>query len=141
MRRNLTLAVGLLLFAVAWFLPVHQHGKTLPQTLPGWEAFRVALFPDWEGNLAKRCAAALCVASALTNVLPVLLLLAWLRRNEPLIRLTGWACFVCLGLNAQWFLNDQSGLRIGYYFWWLSFGVLGVACSLCAKKPAPSSPF
>ncbi len=92
MRRNHTLAVGLLLFAIAWFLPVHEYGKTLPQILPGWEACLVALFPHWDGDPARRYAAVLSAASALTNLLPVILLLVWLRRREFLIRLTGWAC-------------------------------------------------
>ncbi len=140
MSRKPTLGVGLLLFAVAWFLPVHEYGKALPQALPGWDAFLVALSPDWhKEDLAHSYAAALSVASALTNLLPVVLLLVWLRRSETLIQLTGWACIVSLGLNAQWFLNDWSGLRTGYYLWWLSFGVLGLACLLPANKlSAPS---
>lgn len=139
MRRNHTLAVGLLLFAIAWFLPVHEHGKTLPQALPGWEAFLVALSPDWDTRNPARCyAAMLSVASALTNLLPVVLLWVWLCRSEILIRITGWAGIVSLGLNGQWFLNDWSGLRTGYYCWWLSFGTLGPACLLPTKKPAPT---
>jgi hypothetical protein len=138
MRRKLTLAVGLLLFSIAWFLPVHEYGKTLPQTLPGWEAFVVALSPSWDTeDLAQCYAAALSVASALTNLLVVTLVLAWRRRSELLIQLIGWACIISLGLNAQWFLNHRSGLRIGYYLWWLSFGVLGLACLLPSNKTAP----
>lgn len=140
MRRNLSLAVGLLLFTIAWFLPVHKYGKTLPQTLPGWEAFQVALSVDWGGDAGQRYAAALSVASALTNFLVVILVLAWCGRSEHLIQLIGWACMISLGLNAQWFLNDQSALRIGYYFWWLSFGVLGLACLLPPKKRGPTEP-
>jgi hypothetical protein len=139
MRRNLTLAAGLLLFAIAWFLPVHEHGKTLPQTLPGWQAFLVALSPDWHTqDLAHSYAAALSVASALTNLLVVILVFAWRTRRERLIQFLGWACVISLGLNAQWFLDIGSGLRLGYYCWWLSFGVLGLACLLPVRKPAPT---
>ncbi len=126
--------IGLLWFAIAWFLPVHEYGKTLPQTLPGWEALLVALSPNWDGDPARRYAAALSVASALTNLIPVLLSFACCWRSERLIRLAGWACLISFGLNAQWILNDGSGLRMGYYLWWLSFGVLGLACLLPANK-------
>jgi hypothetical protein len=128
------LAGGLLLFAIAWVLPVHEYGKTLPQTLPGWEAFLVALSPNWGTEPAQWYAAMLSVASALTNLLVVILVFAWCRHIAPLIQLVGWACLISLGLNAQWFLNDWSGLRTGYYLWWLSFGVLGLACLLPAPK-------
>lgn len=138
MRRKLTLALGLLLSAIAWFLPVHEYGKTLPETLPGWEAFVVALSPSWDtGDPAKCYAAALSVASALTNLLVLTLVFAWLRRGECLIQLIGWACIISLGLNAQWFLNHRSELRMGYYLWWLSFGVLGVACLLPPRSWMP----
>jgi hypothetical protein len=122
MTRNHTFAVGMLLFAIAWFLPVHEYGKALPEKLPGWEALRVALSPEWhKEDLAHSYAAALSVASALTNLLVVILV---------------FACVISLGLNAQWFLNNGSELRLGYYLWWLSFGVLGLACLRPARKPA-----
>ncbi len=142
MSRKPTLAIGLLLFAIAWFLPVHEYGKTLPQALPGWEALLVALFPAWDtGDFAQWYAAAQSVASALTNLLLVLLVFAWCRRSDLFIRLVGWACIISLGLNAQWFLsNHRPELRMGYYFWWLSFGVIGLACLLPAKERAPAEP-
>jgi hypothetical protein len=83
-------------------------------------------------------AAVMSVASALTNLLVAILVFTWRRRNEYLIQLVGWACIISLGLNVQWFLNHRSGLRIGYYLWWLSFGVLGLACLLPPSKTAPA---
>jgi hypothetical protein len=137
MTRNHTFAVGMLLFAIAWFLPVHEYGKALPEKLPGWEALRVALSPEWhKEDLAHSYAAALSVASALTNLLVVILVFAWRTRSERLVQFLGWACVISLGLNAQWFLNNGSELRLGYYLWWLSFGVLGLACLRPARKPA-----
>ncbi len=136
MRRNHTLAVGLLLFAIAWFLPVHEYGKVLPEKLPGWEALLVALSPDWhKEDPTHLYAAALSVLSALTNLLVVILVFAWRTRRERLIQLIGWACIISLGLNARWFLSDnRSELRFGYYLWWLSFGVVGLACLLPLKE-------
>jgi hypothetical protein len=140
MRRKFTLGFGLLLFAIAWVIPVHKYGKPLPETLPGWEAFAVALSPSWDTeDLAQCYAAALSVASALTNLLVVTLVFAWLRGGEYLIRLIGWACIISLGLNAQLFLNHRSELRMGYYLWWLSFGVLGLACLLPPRSWMPRS--
>ena len=84
MRRKVALAAGLVLFTTAWFVPVHQYGKTLPDALPGWEACRVALSPSWDtANLTQWYAATLSVASALTNLLVVLLVFAWHRRPAP----------------------------------------------------------
>jgi hypothetical protein len=138
-RRKLTLAVGFLLFAVAWLLPVHEYGKALPETLPGWEAFLIALSPGWDAAYPAHCyAAVMSVASALTNLLVVILVFTWRRGNEYLLQLVGRACIISLGLNAQWFLNHRSGLRIGYYLWWLSFGVLGLACLFPSNKKAPA---
>src|SRR6516225_2104415 len=130
MKRKLIITIGLLWFGIAWFLPVHKNGKTLSEGLPGWEAFLVALSPVWEkGNPGHLYDAVLSVASALTNLVIVAVPFAWRRRNEHFVQLVGWACIVSLGLNAQWFLSGAwSGLRSGYFLWWISFGIIGVAC-------------
>ncbi len=130
------MTTGLMLFALAWFLPVNKYGKTLPEALPGWEAFGVALSPLWEkGNPAHLYDAVLSVASAGTNLWMAVLPLAWRRRNEHLLQFVGWACLISVGLNAQWFLSGSgSELRIGYFLWWLSFGVVGIACLLPLLK-------
>ena len=139
MRRNLTLTIGLLWFAIAWFLPVHKYGKTLPAVLPGWEAFLVALSPLWEkGDPDDLYEAVLSVASAGTNLFMLTVPFAWYRRSEHFIRLIGWACIVSIGLNAQWFLSGpRSDLRVGYFLWWLSFGIVGVACLLPPRSGMP----
>ncbi len=132
MRRNLTLTIGLLWFAIAWFLPVHKHGSTLPEVLPGWQAFLVSLSPLWEkGDPNHLYNDVLSVASAGTNLFMLILPFAWYRRREHFIQLIGWACIISVGLNAHWFLSDlRSDLRVGYFLWWLSFGVVGIACLL-----------
>ncbi len=138
MRRNIAFAAGLMLFVEAWFLPVHQYGKTLPDALPGWEACLTALSPAWETvNPAQWYGAALSVASALTNLLVVILVFAWRSRGKNVIPVMGCACMIAFGLNAQWFLDHRAGLRIGYYLWWLSFGVLGLACLLPSRSSRP----
>jgi len=131
MRRKLVMRIGSLWFGIAWFLPVHKNGKTLSETLPGREAFLVALSPVWEkGNPSHLYDAVLSVASAMTNLFIVALAFAWRRGNEHFVQLVGWACMISLGLNAGWFFNDRSALRVGYFLWWLSFGIIGVGCLL-----------
>ncbi len=138
MKREVALAAGLVMFATAWFLPVHQYGKTLPEALPGWEACLTALSPSWDtGNPAQWYAATLSVASALTNLLVVILCFAWRSRGRNVLPVMGCACMIAFGLNAQWFLDHRAELRIGYYLWWLSFGVLGLACLLRPRSPRP----
>jgi len=136
MRCKLITTIGLLWFGIAWFLPAYKYGKTLPEGLLGWEAFQLALSPLWQkGNPEHLYDAVLSVASALTNFVIVAVLFAWRRRNEHFVQLVGWACIVSLGLNAQWFLSDAKlGLRSGYFLWWISFGIIGVACLLPSLK-------
>ncbi len=126
------MALGLLMFAVAWFVPIHRYGKTLPEALPGWEAFLIALSPLWQkADPWHWYDSALSVGSALTNLVMVALPFGWARRREHFVQLIGFACIVSLGLNAQWVLSGSgSELRVGYFLWWLSFGVVGVACLL-----------
>ncbi len=132
LRRNSAMMLGLLMFVVAWFVPIHRHGKTLPGALPGWDAFLVAVSPLWQkANPWHWYDSALSVGSALTNLLMVALPFAWARRREHFLQLVGLACIASLGLNAQWLLSGSgSDLRVGYFLWWLSFGVVGIACLL-----------
>ena len=142
LRRNGLLAVGLLLFSAAWFLPVHRHGCTLPEGFPGGQAFMTALSLLWErGESFTLYNAVLSAVSAATNVIVVIVLFAWFSRSNCLIRLSGWGCLFSLPLNAQWFLSDshRPDLRIGYFVWWLSFGVLGLAI-WCRLRNARGSP-
>ena len=41
-NKRLVILVALA-YMLAWFLPVIEDGVTLPNGMPGWEAFRVAL--------------------------------------------------------------------------------------------------
>lgn len=131
MRPNVLLAAGLVLYGLAWFLPVARHGVTFPEGLPGWEAFVLALSPLWSSDESTRWyGVALAVTSAATNGLVLVPLFAWrARRNVRVMRVLGWAFLASILVNAQWLLwDDPSDLRIGYFVWWLSFAVIGVAC-------------
>ena len=131
MRGKRLITFGLLLYAAAWCLPVHRDGGTLPEEIPGLQAFLVALSVLWDTSADGPYGATLSVAGAATNLLVAALLFVWPRRSTWLVRLIGWACLFSLLLNAQWYLSDFGpGLRIGYFLWWISFGVIGTAC-LC----------
>jgi hypothetical protein len=140
-QQRVRFALGLVLYGLAWFLPVHRDGVTLPAGLPGWQAFVLALSPLWESNeSASWFGAALFVASAATNGLVLVLLIAWQRRNVRALRVLGWTCLASILVNAQWIPWDGiANLRIGYFMWWLSFAVLGVVCLRYQEGP-PTAP-
>ena len=129
MKRDAVIAAVLLLYALAWFVPVIKGGVSLPDGLPGWQAFRVALSP-WipyqdfkvEGG-AMRLLAPL---SALTNFVMLGALLTILAPSGSIRRALGWAAGVSFLVDASWivFGNDRGDLRAGYYLWWVSFALL-----------------
>ncbi len=137
MHRRVTISIGLLMFTLAWFLPVHENGTVFPQGLPGWQAVTVALSPQWQKGYLD---GALWVASALTNLLALAALLACPWRNERLLQLIGCACLFALCLNGLWYRDLKPDLRIGYYLWWLSFGIVSLGCLLPVPKPPIRKP-
>jgi hypothetical protein len=59
-----------LVYVAAWFLPVVTEGKTLPDGLPGWQAFRVAASAVWpipDVTIDKWYQAVLFITSAVTT--------------------------------------------------------------------------
>lgn len=140
--------LGLLLFAISWFVPVHEMlsgarelGRSL-ETLgaphsegplrsgpQGWLAARFAwdlLTNDGPSHEAKVTALGL---TSLTNVVMVIAALAVLVRARSGARAIGVALLGCAVLDAGWlYLTDgdfRSGLQAGYWLWLASFGVVG----------------
>ncbi|MCI0347903.1 MAG: hypothetical protein L0Z53_00625 [Acidobacteriales bacterium] len=119
--------------ATAWFLPVVKRGVSLPEGLPGWEAFRVASCAVWpcEGmNFDSWYGAVLSTISAVTTLLFVLGS-PWvlLYGSRSLQRASAWLAATAFIINAHWYLifgSDRSDLRIGYFLWWLSFMLLAL---------------
>src|SRR5262249_15050412 len=118
-------------FLFAWTLPVVKGGVTLPNGIPGWQAFRVAASPVWpyEGTRVDSWyAAILSAASAATNLIMVELAYAALRGRTNWLRFGAVAAVVSFLINAQWILpSDRNDLRVGYYLWWASFLILSIA--------------
>ena len=71
-RPHLVILGAWLVHAAAWFLPVTKDGVTLPDGLPGWQAFRVAFTAVWPYetfNFDTWYTAVLATASAVTTLL------------------------------------------------------------------------
>jgi hypothetical protein len=122
-----------LLHAAAWFLPVDRGATRFPRGLPGWEAFRVASSAVWPyhgGSFDTWYSAVLSTASAVTTLL-FIFGSPWvvLRGSRSLQGASAWAAAIAFIVNAHWYVlygSDRSDLRIGYFFWWLSFLLLAI---------------
>jgi hypothetical protein len=134
-------------FALAWFVPVHKDGITLPQGLPGWEAFRLTAAAVWpyEGVDYKTWwDATLATLSAATNA--VMLSSLWLAHGgQGRRRATAIAALLAFVINAQWLFwrTEWVDLRAGYYLWWLSFLLASLisvrrAVSATSSEDAPA---
>lgn len=145
MRRAPLFWIAWSAFAVAWIVPVHKDGITLPEGVPGWQAFRIAAAPVWPYEGVEHeswWGATLSTLSAATNF--VMLGSLWTRqRGQLLRRATAIAAFAAFIVNAQWvFLNtDWVDLRPGYYLWWTSFLVMSLIAApgvVASLKGQPS---
>lgn len=132
-RTHLLIAGAGLLHAAAWFLPVAKEGVTLPQGLPGWQAFRVAACAVWpyEGwRIDGWYNVVLSTVSAATTLF-FIFGSVWvvLRGSSALRRASAWVAASAFILNAHWcvrFGSNRMDLRIGYFLWWLSFMLLAL---------------
>jgi hypothetical protein len=132
-RAHLLIAGAWLIQAAAWFLPVVQEGITLPQGLPGWQAFRVAACAVWpygDFHTDGWLNAVLSTVSALTTLLFVLGS-AWVvvGGSRTLHRVSAWIAASAFIVNAHWFVSfgsDRMDLRVGYFLWWSSFVLLAL---------------
>ena len=135
-RLHLLIPCAWLVHAAAWLLPVVDGGVTLPKGLPGWEAFRWASSAVWPfgpfegGKFDTWYDAALATVSAATTLL-FIFGSPWvvLRGSRSLWRASAWAAATAFVVNAHWYVlygSDRSGLKIGYFLWWLSFALLAI---------------
>lgn len=134
-RESGLLRTAWLVYAAAWFLPVHTEGKTLAAgTVPGWEALRFALGAGWPWPV-------LTVPSALTN----LVMLSTLRpasgdpRAAQRLGVVLWACALFNALLWVVVLNFAAGLRIGYWAWVGSFALAALALRQPGRSRGPGT--
>jgi hypothetical protein len=112
-----------------WFGPVVQDNR-------GWQAFRVALSPLWpyeQFRIQPGLLLVLSVASALTNVVFVVLAvwLAWTQERHAKVVL--WIAAVATLLNLHWPISmgeESAQLASGYFVWVCSFALLTFAAFL-----------
>jgi hypothetical protein len=126
------------IYLIAWGVPVVEGGATLPEGLPGWQAFWFALSPLWEDSDQPWYGAVLQVSSGLTNLAMIaspLILLPRVRRWAAAAAWTGMASGV---LNAVW-LSFGTDLRAGYFLWWTSFLLMGIGAFQVVRTARPKS--
>jgi hypothetical protein len=138
-RAQQLLALGALgCWLAAWVLPVMEG-------YPGWAAFRAALTGPFRENFPVRGEdAALQMLSAATNLVFVLLLLAWWRRRitRPVVFLK--IALLCLLVNLYWLVEmlragEHHGLLVGYYAWLASFALLVALGAISAASARRTS--
>jgi hypothetical protein len=106
----------------------------------GWHAFRVALSPLWpfeQFRIEPGLLLVLSVASALTNllfvVLAALLVLDAERRGKAVL----WAAAGATLLNLHWPISmgeQRAELKLGYFVWVCSFALLALAAFLAVPR-------
>lgn len=137
---------ALLCWVSAWFLPV-MDGYS------GWSAFRAALLgPFRESFPVRGTDAAPQVLSALTNLVFVLLFLAWRRGQVTRPPLFLKIALACLLVNCYWLVEMlRAGVRDallpGYYLWLAAFalltalgGVIVVSTRRTSRTPTAGTP-
>ena len=123
-----------LIHALSWFIPVVKLGgahSDIFSPIRGWVAFRVALSPVLPYGGMHTDAwyySALSVISAATTFLFIVgsPLVAWsgLQRFR---RVSAWIATLAFTVNSHWYFlfgSDRKALSVGYFLWWLSFGLL-----------------
>lgn len=131
-------------FASSWFLPVVKN-QSWSKGVPGWGAFLLtlgALWPSRDSHFDHWYTALLSCLSVSSNLIFPATLWAVIRGVRSTNRLV-WISALAFMVNAHWLITfgaDRADLGIGYYLWWVSFLVMGVALyglRAQAISPAP----
>ncbi len=141
---HLLIAAAFLVHALAWLLPVVKDGVTLPDGLPGWQAFEMAAYEVNKGKIDPWYFVVLSTISAVTTILFVLGA-GWVVaiRSRILRRVSAWIAACAFIINAHWvlwlvFAPDRFNLRVGYFLWWASFLLLAMGLSLLSDAMGSS---
>jgi len=155
MSERTIVILALCMFAISWFVPVHDSLRGTPGgwydpspriggdgwfaegTPPGWRAVVTAwdlLVHEW-----KTWRSPVCGVTCFTNLAMLLALVSVLRGSPS--RVLGWVLVFCAVLNASWvylLLDDMSfvrDLRVGYYLWTASFAIAAFGTLLWSRRP------
>lgn len=131
-------ALAVFLYAVSWCVPVIEtRGDLLSGRSWGWQAFLFAVSPLAGNDMdAHPLQLVWMVSSALTNLLPPVMIWLRFRRAQRLPSALAWALVGAALVNAGWmFLPTMlQDLRVGYYLWLSAFVVGAVAALLLAHR-------
>jgi len=156
-RKPPLLAIGIVLYLVAWLVPVFQGqqlfgsmgelGKSLgahpestiaplsgPEWLPGWAAchFSWSLLTEQQGQGGNDWKRIVVGSTCLTNVIMLFALVARACGARP--RVLGVLLLACAVLDASWLYLGGADLirtlRAGYYLWTASFVLAGIGMLL-----------
>ncbi len=127
---------GWCLFLVSLLLPALRDGGfgAPPKTWYGWECARIVLYLLQEYILHPILAVGTppywslyALSNALALGAPLLL---WKVKRRKIWQFAA-ASYLLSALHSGWLLVEAgtSDLRIGYYLWFASFGILGIACA------------
>ena len=128
-RQQLLIWAAWLVYVAAWFVPVVKEGVTLPDGLPGWQAFRVAASAVWplqDFTIDKWYKAVLFTISAVTTLLFIAgsVWAVW-SGSRAVRQASPWIATFAFVVNAHWYVlyggSARQDLRIGFFLWWLSF--------------------
>ena len=143
-RPRLLIGAAWLLHVAAWFLPVVKEGVTLPDGLPGWQAFRVAasaLWPLPDVTIDAWYKTVLFTISAVTTALFIPgSVWAVSSGSRALRRVSAWVATCAFVVNAHWYVlygsSARSDLWIGYFVWWWSFLLLALGLFGLSRREA-----
>jgi hypothetical protein len=116
-----------------WFGPVVDDNR-------GWQAFRVALSPLWpyeQFRIEPGLLLVLSVASALTNLLFVVLAALLVLGPERRAKAVLWGAAGATLLNLHWPLSmgqERAQLENGYFIWVCSFALLAFSAFLAVPR-------
>ena len=135
-RAHLFVIGAWLLHAISWFLPVVRLGGAhglLSDPVRGWTAFIIALGAVWPSAGVHADEWYYAVLSTLSALATVLFVFGspWVivRGSRSVRRICAWAAAIAFVIDAHWYVlfgADRKDLAIGYFLWWLSFGLLAV---------------
>jgi hypothetical protein len=128
-----TLIAAIVANVLGWVLPAISDER-------GYEAFVFALSPLWDKDMQREAFPLLVfiVASALTNVLFIVLVVTFVLRKAP-AKAVLWGAAAAALLNLYWPIlleADRARLQAGYFIWVSSFAVLALSAFL-ALRSAP----
>jgi len=137
---HLVMAFAWATHALSWFLPAFRVFSD-SDSVRGWVAFGVALSPMLDHQSVHGDPwyySVLSVASAVTTLMFVVgsPLAVW-RRSNSVQRACTWVATTAFVVNSHWYVFrywvSREDLSVGYFLWWLSFGLLAVGLFLLSS--------